>query len=121
MMEFGIITSLASRNMPGYDLIAHNLKKKRDCRISVKYRKALNCDGFHFNYLEDFDIFVGVLGKRGRIGETIEKYPTELLAECYVLSKSQVKRRVQELKAGRFLLPRRYLKDADLNKWSKIL
>jgi hypothetical protein len=61
MLEYGVITSGASRNMPGYDLIAHNLENKTDCKISVKYRKAEDCDGFQFTRTDDFDFFVGII------------------------------------------------------------
>lgn len=46
MLEYGVITSRASRNMPGYDVSAHNLEEKVDCQISIKYRKAAEWDGF---------------------------------------------------------------------------
>ena len=46
MMEFGIITSMASRNMPGHDLVAHNLENGKSCKISVKFRRGINADGF---------------------------------------------------------------------------
>lgn len=69
MMEFGVITSVASRNMPGYDLIAHNINKNKNCKISVKYRTAINSDAFRFTEQIDYDFFVGIIGNRGKVGD----------------------------------------------------
>jgi hypothetical protein len=67
MLEHGIPTSAASRNTPGYDLIAHNIDSGKNCFVQVKYRGAINSDGarvknFGFNYM------VYVAGNIGRIG-----------------------------------------------------
>ena len=67
MLEEGIPTSMASRNMPGYDLIAHNTATGKGCRIQVKYRSAINSDGARVKNF-DFDFMVYVAGNIGRIG-----------------------------------------------------
>ena len=72
MMEFGIITSMASRNMPGYDLVAHNLQNGKSCKISVKFRRAINADGFRgVGNQFDYDYLVGIVGNRGMIGDRV--------------------------------------------------
>jgi hypothetical protein len=68
MLEYGIPVSVASRNMPAYDLIAHNVSDNKNCLIQVKYRKAKVNDGvrvknFNFNFL------AVVLGQIGKIGD----------------------------------------------------
>lgn len=90
MMEFGIIISMASRNMPGHDLVAHNLENGRSCKISVKFRRAIDANGFH-NVGEkfDYDYVVCILGKRGKIGDRVLNInPKEgFKAEAYVFPK----------------------------------
>ena len=124
MLEFGVITTLASRNMPDYDVIAHNLKKKIDCKISVKYRKANNSDGFRFKSLENFDFFVGILGKRGKIGVHNDQssLSSDLLSECYIFSKAEVKKNiVNHYNYNILLRNEKILTNARKNNWSKIL
>ena len=82
MLELGIPTTLASRNMPGYDLIAHNVDNGKNCRIQVKYRKAINSDGARVKNL-DFDFIAYVAGNIGRVGDKRpvqqrERKPTEI-------------------------------------------
>ena len=124
MLEHGVITSRASRNMPGYDLIAHNLARKKDCKISVKYRKAANADGFRFTRLDDFDYFVGVIGRRGRVGTkaSSDDAITDTLAECYVLTNSEVRKSVRNV-GKHLLLPRNHpvLSKDTRNAWMRIL
>ncbi len=67
MVRFGIITSIASRNMPGYDIIAHSPNGEKNCKISVKYRRAENADGFIIKSDIHYDIFVGVWGCNGKV------------------------------------------------------
>ena len=85
MLELGIPTTLVSRNMPGYDLIAHNFDTGRNCRLQVKYRKAINSDGARVKNF-DFDFMVYVAGNIGRIGD---KHPVRQrkrkLTEIYVV------------------------------------
>ena len=50
-LELGLVTSKASRNMPGYDVIAHDLRTDRFCLIQVKYRKAIDSDGMRNSYV----------------------------------------------------------------------
>jgi len=123
MLEFGVITSRASRNMIGYDIIAHNLKKRRDCKISVKYRKASNSDGFRFTHLSDFDYFVGIIGKRGKIGRSsADDRVTDMLAQVYVLTRQEVRKAVR--KDGKnYLLPRntKVLAESRKDAWNRIL
>jgi hypothetical protein len=91
MMEFGVITSMASRNMPGHDLVAHNLENGRRCKISVKYRRAENADGFRYvGERHDYDFLVAVVGRRGRIGDhNVKVDPKEgFKAEVFVFPKS---------------------------------
>jgi hypothetical protein len=119
MLEYGIITSMASRNMPDYDVIAHNLLSSIDCKISVKYRKAKNSDGFRFRRTSNFKIFVGILGNRGIIGEG-EKLDYDSLdpkSEVYVLTLREVAA-LKEIKGKDIILSlskikndRRYLKE----------
>lgn len=70
MLEFGLLTSKASRNMPGYDILVHNLAANRSCRIQVKYRKAIDSDGMRIHNL-DFDFAVYVAGNKGFVGESL--------------------------------------------------
>ena len=67
-LELGLVTSKASRNMPGYDLTAHDLRTGRHCKIQVKYRKAINSDGMRIHNL-GFDFVVYVAGNKGYVGE----------------------------------------------------
>jgi hypothetical protein len=123
MLEYGVITSRASRNMPGYDLIAHNLEGKKDCKISVKYRKALDCDGFQFTRVDDFDFFVGVFGRRGKVGKqsTAQDSLAEMLSQAYVLSLDEVAPHVRK-KGNKLLLPRQnVVREEWKGAWSKIL
>ncbi len=124
MLEYGVITSLASRNMPDYDVIAHNLRKRIDCKISVKYRMASNSDGFRFKRVRDFDFFVGVLGRRGKIGDSHSRsmQSTEMLAECYILTRREVATNVRR-SSGYLLLPRnkKVLTSKRKNAWARIL
>ena len=68
MLEYGIPCSAASRNMPGFDLIAHNIDKKKSVKIQVKYRRAKNNDGVKIHNF-GFDFLAVVLGNLGRIGD----------------------------------------------------
>jgi len=127
MLHFGIIVSQASRCMPGYDLIAHNFNKPKDCKISVKYRSATNSDGFNFSdspNKKDFDIFIGILGNLGKIGKIGSN--KEIQAEdlkVYILSFDQVKNRLK-LKSKNSktqILRINTLENTDIGSWSKIL
>ena len=53
--------------MPDYDVVAVNLSKNKQCKISVKYRKASDSDGFRLRSIDVFVFFIGVIGKRGEI------------------------------------------------------
>lgn len=82
MLELGIPTTLASRNMPGYDLIAHNIETGKNCRLQVKYRKAINSDGARVKHF-GFDFMVYVAGNIGKVGDKRparerERKPTEV-------------------------------------------
>lgn len=96
MLEMGIIASMASRNMPGYDVLATNPQTGKLCRIQVKYRKAINSDGARLHNF-DFDFMVYVAGNLGYIGSKIaldeaEKRPTEF----YILPVDVVQRGMQQ-------------------------
>jgi len=123
MLEYGVITSRASRNMPGYDIIAHNLKDKTDCRISVKYRKAADCDGFQFTRTDDFDFFVGIIGHRGKVGRnsTAQDAVADMLSQAFVLSRDEVQPFVRK-KGKKLFLPRKYVQiEERKGAWKRIL
>lgn len=127
MMEFGIITSVASRNMPGYDLIAHNLGKHMSCKVSVKYRTAIDSDGYHFTVQNDYDFFVGIIGNRGYVGDN-ELFidPSEpFKARVFIFPKSFVLKNLIRRKKYNLLknplrkmTPKKFLKYE--NKWELI-
>ena len=94
MLELGIPTTLASRNMPGYDLIAHNIDTGKNCRLQVKYRKAINSDGARVKNI-DFDFMVYVAGNIGRIGDKQplkqqKREPTEIFLIPVGLVREQI-------------------------------
>jgi hypothetical protein len=78
MLELGYPTALASRNMPGYDILVQNIVNNRSVRIQVKYRSAVDSDGFRFKNF-DFDFAVMVIGNLGKISksDTTKYKPTE--------------------------------------------
>ena len=133
MMEFGMITYGASRNMPGYDLIACNLQHKNVCKISVKYRSAVNADGFRFSKQNDYDFVVGIIGNRGKIGayqigasapkgNSAESF----MARIFIFPKSFVRQNIIRKKNERLLknpllkkTPKKFLKYK--NNWSRII
>lgn len=92
MVERGIPASLASRNMPGYDILAHNLENGKSCRIQVKYRKATNADGMRIKNF-DFDFVVYVAGRIGRVGRQ-DHTAYAPRPEFYVIPKSVAKKGV---------------------------
>jgi len=53
----GIPCSMASRNMPGFDLTAHNIDKKKSVKIQVKYSRAKNNDGVKIHNF-GFDLLI---------------------------------------------------------------
>ncbi|MDO3386037.1 hypothetical protein QWI17_09330 [Gilvimarinus sp. SDUM040013] len=59
MLEFGYLASLASPNMPGYDIHVVNPKSKASCKLQVKFRSNRNStfkvssDDFDFLVLVD--------------------------------------------------------------------
>ena len=59
---------MASRNMPGFDLTAHNIDKKKLVKIQVKYSRIKNNDGVKIHNIS-FDFLIAVLGNLGRIGD----------------------------------------------------
>src|SRR3989304_8451907 len=89
MLEYGIPTSVASRNTPGYDLIAHNLANGMNCYIQVKYRGAIDSDGAKVKNF-GFDFMVYDAGNIGRIGRQ-ENDPETKPREIFVLPKELVK------------------------------
>lgn len=124
MLEYGVITSMASRNMPDCDLIAHNFVKKIDCRISVKYRKAKNSDGFRFRRISNFEIFVGILGNRGKIGksEKLSKESLDAQSTIFILTRSEVAA-LRKLKGKEIIIKLSKIKNNKkyLFRWDKIL
>jgi hypothetical protein len=133
MMEFGIITYGASRNMPGYDLIACNLQHKNVCKISVKYRSAANANGFHFSKQNDYDFVIGIIGNRGKIGayqigttDTVSNSAEPFKARVFIFPKSFVRQNIVRKKKERILknplskkTPKQYLKYE--NNWYRII
>lgn len=87
MLELGYPTALASRNMPGYDILVQNITNKKSCRIQVKYRSAVDSDGFRFKNF-DFDFAVMVIGNLGKISKLDSTKYKE--TEFYIFSTKQV-------------------------------
>lgn len=87
MLELGYPTALASRNMPGYDILVQNITNKKNCRIQVKYRSAVDSDGFRFKNF-DFDFAVLVIGNLGKISKSDNTKYKE--TEFYIFSTKQV-------------------------------
>lgn len=87
MLELGYPTALASRNMPGYDILVQNITNKKSCRIQVKYRSAVDSDGFRFKNF-DFDFAVIVIGNLGKISKSDSTKYKE--TEFYIFSTQQV-------------------------------
>lgn len=116
MLEFGIPTSVASRNTPGYDLIAHNLTTGTNCYIQVKYRGAINSDGAKLKNFE-FDFMVYVAGDIGHIGR-LETDPETKPLKIFVLPKEIVVSKTST--QGLFRSPTRGGYDEYLNAWDLI-
>ncbi len=93
MLERGIASSLASRNMPGYDVLAHNLDTGKNCRIQVKYRKAINSDGMIVKNL-DFDFAVYVAGNIGRIGKQVPQMVSDNRSAIFIIPRRVVEARL---------------------------
>jgi hypothetical protein len=87
MLELGYPTALASRNMPGYDILVQNITNNKSCRIQVKYRSAVDSDGFRFKNF-DFDFSVMVIGNLGKISKSDSTKYKE--TEFYIFSTQQV-------------------------------
>ncbi len=55
MLEFGYVVSLASPNMPGYDLLVVNPINGKSCKLQVKFRTSHNStfkmNGYDFDFL----------------------------------------------------------------------
>ena len=118
MLELGIPTTLASRNMPGYDLIAHNIDTGINCRLQVKHRKAINSDGAKVKNF-DFDFMVYVAGNIGTIGdkrplEQQERRPREI----YVIPVALVRERINSY--GLYKSPTRGGHEPYRNAWQCI-
>jgi hypothetical protein len=106
MMEFGIITSIASRNMPGYDLVAYNLESDRSCKISVKYRTASDSDGWrNVCGKYQYDFLVGIIGNRGLVSAaSIENDPRKpFKARLFIFPKKIVEANVKRKKTHHLL------------------
>lgn len=102
MLELGYPTALASRNMPGYDVIAQNLKNRRSCKIQVKYRSAENSDGFHFiNF--GFDIGVLIVGNIGKVAQSDQTKLGE--TDFFVFPQGTIKRNSSKNSKGEFNFP----------------
>jgi hypothetical protein len=70
MLELGYPTALASRNMPGYDILVQNITNKKSCRIQVKYRSAVDSDGFRF---KNFDVTSNPKRRHNRQKRTVKR------------------------------------------------
>ena len=114
MLELGIPTSVASRNTPGYDLIAHNIANGRNCFIQVKYRGAIDSDGAK---IKNFNFMVYVAGNIGRVGRKEIEQKTKP-REFFILPK-----KIVQLKTGNqglFRSPTRGGYDEYRNAWDLI-
>jgi hypothetical protein len=110
MLEYGIIAYGASRNMPGYDLIACNIKHHNICKISVKYRSASDSDGFRFSKQNDYDFVVAIVGNIGKLGD----YQVGALNSDTIISKP--------FKARVFVFPKYFVvKNLVHRKYERIL
>ncbi|GAB6091721.1 hypothetical protein [Spirochaeta dissipatitropha] len=124
MLELGYPTALASRNMPGYDILAQNIVNSRSCKIQVKYRSAVDSDGFRFSNL-DFDIAILIIGNIGKISQKDSiKYKDN---EIFVFTKNMIEQVITsgQTKDNLFPLPnRKKLKgkyDSNRNKWGLVI
>jgi hypothetical protein len=104
--------------MPGYDVLAHNLDTGKNCRIQVKYRKAINSDGMIVKNL-DFDFAVYVAGNIGRIGQQVPQMVSIDRAEIFVIPKKIVERRLFGAKRL-YRNPMRGENEQYLNAWNLI-
>ncbi len=76
---------MARRNMPGFDLTAHNIDKKKSVKIQVKYSRIKNNDGVKIHNFS-FDFLIVVLGNSGRIGYFSEdKRDDDPSIEIYII------------------------------------
>lgn len=119
MLHYGVPVSVASRNMPGYDLIAHNPDLGQDCRIQVKYRSAINADGTRVKHF-GFDFLVYVAGNVGRIGSKVALSEAESrAAEFFVIPKDVVENGLGS--HGLFASPTRGRREQYRDAWHLIL
>ena len=119
MLEYGLVTAKASRGMPGYDIIAHNLITNQHCKIQVKFRKAIDSDGARVSNLE-FDFLAYVAGNKGYVGEKDDTLTCDF-KECqvYIIPVDVVRKNVG--KYGLFQSPTWGGYDQYLNDWRSIL
>ncbi len=84
MMEYGLLTTKASRNTPGYDILAFSPNGEKRARIQVKYRKAINSDGMRV-HSRNFDFVVYIAGRKGRVGEVPDHVTQFKHTQFYIL------------------------------------
>ncbi len=89
-LELGLVTAKASRNMPGYDVVALDLRTDRSCRIQVKYRKAIDSDGMRIHTL-GFDFVVYIAGNKGYVGEVPASETAARPTEVFVIPVDVIK------------------------------
>ena len=124
MMELGYPTALASRNMPGYDVLVKNIVNNRICKVQVKYRSAVDADGFRFsNY--NFDFAVLIIGNIGKIAiGDMKKYKG---TELFIFSVDEIKEGISQVNTKDQLFPlpnRKKLKgkyDQNINNWNYLI
>ena len=119
MLEFGVPCSMASRNMPGFDLIAHNIDKKKSVKIQVKYRRAKNNDGVKIHNF-GFDFLTVVLGNLGRIGDFPgDKRDDDSSNEIYIIPRNDVEENL--LAHNRYKIYKGERQKVFKNNWNSIL
>ena len=117
-LEYGLLTAKASRNMPGYDILAFSPDGKKTARIQVKYRKAINSDGMRV-HRETFDFVVYVAGRKGFVGQAPDRVETFKRTQFYVLPAKVVQQGLQA--RDLYPSPTRGSHKQYLNAWHLIL
>ena len=95
MLEFGLVTAKASKGMPGYDVIAHNLENGKHCKIQVKYRKAINSDGARVKNF-GFDFLAYVAGNKGYVPATKDQTGEFKDFQVFIIPVTIVKERIRK-------------------------
>ncbi|HMV81235.1 MAG TPA: hypothetical protein PL163_23905 [Leptospiraceae bacterium] len=118
MLEYGIPVSAAPRNMPDFDLIAHNWETGNNCFIQVKFRKAKSNDGVRISNF-NFDFLAVVCGNLGETGDNADqrKDGDETKIEVFIFPKSFVEKKFGNNSTFNF---NKFKKDGFLENYSSI-